>query len=189
MIAIVILKILPPIASIVCVTSSQILRNGKTMEPSSKSTWKAISMKSMSTLILKNNNPNMTNLKNSTIKLALMYFANFWHKSIRGWLSLTTSIFFLLSLWCWLDRLMKIIVKKTNIKKMKHRLKKSKTLPQRRMRKEPESNSRESGTSLTSSILSWLSIYQNTKKSMISKKFHFFSAVMQQSLSNISSIG
>jgi hypothetical protein len=188
MIAIVILKILPPIASIVCVTSSQILRNGKTMEPSSKSTWKAISMKSMSTLILKNNNPNMTNLKNSTIKLALMYFANFWHKSIRGWLSLTTSIFFLLSLWCWLDRLMKIIVKKTNIKKMKHRLKKSKTLPQRRMWKEPW-NSRESGTSLTSSILSWLSIYQNTKKSMISKKSHFFSAVMQQSLSNISSLG
>jgi hypothetical protein len=188
MIAIVILKILPPIASIVCVTSSQILRNGKTMEPSSKSTWKAISMKSMSTLILKNNNPNMTNLKNSTIKLALMYFANFWHKSIRGWLSLTTSIFFLLSLWCWLDRLMKIIVKKTNIKKMKHRLKKSKTLPQRRMWKEPW-HSRESGTTLTSSILSWLSIYQNTKKSMISKKSHFFSAVMQQSLSNISSLG
>lgn len=102
MTAIAILRILLPTASIDFATLCQIPNDGKTMAFSSRSTWRATSMRSMLTLIRRSNSPNTINRNSFTIKLAPMSSANFLQKSIKDLLSLITSTSSLPSLWCWL---------------------------------------------------------------------------------------
>lgn len=107
-------KIFHRIVSIDCVILWQMWRDLKMMEDLKRSTWEVISMKFMSTLILRSRNPNTIKMKKFMMKHAPMFSASYLHRSIKGWMSHITSTSCSSSLWCFQTPSIRMLGKSSN---------------------------------------------------------------------------